>query len=142
MVAGGDEVGVVFIAQDVGGGEDQAASIDDHARAILVGNEIRIGGQGRAANRRLAAERIGTRLQPDGIAALLLADPRDGHDGLLGRRNGLHQRVLDGGCGAQAREFIAANACYGEKRPQRRSGDKRSGDKARGGEARQESAMT
>ena len=74
-VAGGDEVVVVLIAQDVGGGEDQPATIDDHARAVFVGNEIRIGGQRWIADRRLAPERIGMNLEPHGVARLLLTNP-------------------------------------------------------------------
>ena len=119
-VGGGDVVAVVLVAQHVAGGEDQPATIDHHAGAVLVGNEIRIGGQRRAADRQLASERIGTKLQADGVAALFLADPGDRHDRLLGRRDRLHQRVLEGGRGVEAGRLLGGQRRGGQRQGQSR----------------------
>ena len=83
----GDDVILALFAEDVIGGEDQSASIDDHAGAILRGNEVRIGRLRRRGQAQAAAERVGPRFEAKPLALLLLPHAGDGDDGFFAPRD-------------------------------------------------------
>ena len=106
----GDEV-IALVAQHVIGREDQAAAVDDHAGAVLIRDEARIGRPQRRGQLRGRPKASGRNSGRNISPARFLSHAGDSDDRFLAAGDDADEHLLHCRGGLDARRLLCAERC-------------------------------